>query len=335
MKIINPNHITGPLLVVLPKFIGDVINTLPALELLSKLYPEQHIYLLARPHLIELLQKTTIPNIEIIEDNRYTKGQKQSLWHLASRLKGYRFSFALLMRGSLREAILCKLAGIQHVIGYAQNLRSGFLSHALKLNPCHHYIHRYCRLVNDTHGQPFDTYSAPKLRSSPLKSPLPDNSTLKIGLYFGGQNKGSRHYPKELAQQVITQLTKQLQCQFYVFGDQSESQDNACLQHAHYHHEIQITDLSGKTTLPILIDSIAVMDLMISIDSGPMHMACAVGTPCIALVGFGTSPWSIVEPKNDNFIAIRSNSTSLIESDIITSITPHSIVKAALRLLNR
>ena len=116
-------------------------------------------------------------------------------------------------------------------------------------------------------------------------------------------------------------------------GDEAEGKDNACLHHNH--HDIQITDLSGKTTLPLLIDSIAVMDLMISIDSGPMHMACAVGTPCIALVGFGTSPWSIVEPKNDNFVAIRNSSTSLIESDIITSITPHSIVKAGLQLLNR
>ncbi|KAF7768774.1 heptosyltransferase II [Pseudoalteromonas citrea] len=318
----------------LPKFIGDVINTLPALTLLSELYPNQTIFLLARPHLCELLKKTDIKNIKVIEDNRTSKLELHSLLHLTKQLRDYHFSLALLFRGSLREAILCKFAGIQHIIGYAQNLRSGLLSHSLKLNPCHHYIHRYCRLVNDTHGKPFDTYSVPKLLPQPPSSSVLNNSTLKVGLYFGGQNKGSRHYPKELARQVVILLKEQVQCHLYIFGDLSESSDNADLQQALNLSDTQITDLSGKTTLSTLIDTIAVMDLMISIDSGPMHMACAVNTPCVALVGFGTSPWSLVEPKNDNFIAAKNSSKSLIEPDIIASITPHSIVKAGRMLLN-
>ncbi|MBQ4849370.1 glycosyltransferase family 9 protein [Pseudoalteromonas sp. MMG012] len=335
MKIINNKKIIGPILIVLPKFIGDVINTLPALELLSKLYPKQSICVLARPYLCELLKKTTISNLQIIEDKRDAAFQKQSLLSLAKYLKSYNFSLAILFRGSLREAILCRLARIKLTVGYAQNLRSGLLSHALKLNPCHHYIHRYCRLVNDTHGQPFNDYSLPTLVPSPLEKALPSNSLLKIGLYFGGENKGSRHYPIGLSQQILTQYADQFPCHFYLFGDKTESKDNARLQQRCTDKNIQLTDLSGATTLPVLIDYIAVMDLMISIDSGPMHMACAVNTPCVALVGFGTSAWSSVEPKNNAFKVIRNTSKSLIEANIITSITPKSVVIAGKKLLER
>lgn len=48
---------------------------------------------------------------------------------------------------------------------------------------------------------------------------------------------------------------------------------------------VPMTNLCGKTSLPELLDLLAAMDLVITVDSGPMHMAAAVNTPLLAIFG--------------------------------------------------
>ena len=113
---IKKEAISGPILAVLPKFIGDAINTLSAIELIRKLYPDNEIYLLARPYMVELFARDKFYNIKVITDERFGEA-KLSMFSLAKKLKQHKFSMAVLFRGSLSEALLAKLAGMKTVIG--------------------------------------------------------------------------------------------------------------------------------------------------------------------------------------------------------------------------
>ncbi len=181
---IKKEAISGPILAVLPKFIGDAINTLSAIELIRKLYPDNEIYLLARPYIVELLARDEFYNIKVIADERYGEA-KLSVFSLAKQLKQHQFSMAVLFRGSLSEALLARLAGIKTIIGYAQNGRKPLLSHPLNLNVNHHYLLRYCRLINETHGDCFEQFNIPKLTYREIESTTVNNDKPIIGLYFG------------------------------------------------------------------------------------------------------------------------------------------------------
>ncbi|MFY8300729.1 glycosyltransferase family 9 protein [Pseudoalteromonas sp. SS15] len=333
VKAIKKEAISGPILAVLPKFIGDAINTLSAIELLRKLYPDNEIYLLARPYMVELLARDEFYNIKVIADERYNE-TKLSVFALAKKLKQHQFSMAVLFRGSFSEALLAKLAGIKTVIGYAQNGRKPLLSHSLSLNVNHHYLLRYCRLINDTHDDCFEQFDIPKLTYREIEKTTANNGKPSIGLYFGGKNKGARHYPFELAKQVIALLNEKYLPNLILIGDKSEKVDNLKLLEYASNLNVACADLTGKTSLTELVDHIASFDLLISIDSGPMHMAAAVQTPCVAIVGQGTSPWSLVVPKTPNVVAATAeHSLKLNENLLVTDISAQQIVQISLALI--
>jgi ADP-heptose:LPS heptosyltransferase len=65
-----------------------------------------------------------------------------------------------------------------------------------------------------------------------------------------------------------------------------------------------------------------------------MHMAAAVQTPCVAIVGQGTSPWSLVVPKTPNVIAATAeHSLKLNDSLLVKDINPENIAQLSHDLL--
>lgn len=329
-KVIEPSNISGPILVILPRFIGDAINSLPAIELLNDVYPGKKIYLLIRPYMREVLQRAEGYDFELIEDARYHSSERAGLYSFAKTLRVLQFSMAVLLRGSFKDAALTKLAGIRNVIGYAQNGRRPLLSHPLKLNECHHYIFRYCRLVNDAHGKPLDSFSLPRLKANKVE--LTHDAPLATAVYIGGKNKATRHYPVHLAANALAKIATQTSTHLYLLGDSSEYSDTEELQQLLAAQNIAATNLAGKTSLGELVDIIAAMDAMITIDSGPMHIAAACNVPTLALVGLGTSPFSLVAPLTSQCQAITSHSTSLNEAEIICAIKPEYLAERYLNL---
>ncbi|MCG7535703.1 glycosyltransferase family 9 protein [Pseudoalteromonas sp. OOF1S-7] len=322
---IDPHQVSGPILVVLPRYIGDAINTLPAIALLNELYPGKKIYLLVRPYMREVLERAHGYDFELLDDTRHQADKRVSLFGFARTLRAFRCSMAVLFRGSLTDAVLCKLARIRYVAGYAQNGRTPLLSHPLKVNQCHHYIFRYCRLVNDVHGKPFAQFALPRLKANTRS--LTQTKSRTTGVYIGGKNKGSRHYPAKLAAQALLKIHQQSSTLFYLLGDPSEQQDMEELKQLLDAEGVQATNLAGKTSLGELVDTIAAMDVMITIDSGPMHIAAACQVPTLALSGLGTSPFSLVAPLTPLCHNITSQSKSLRESEIICAIEPQYLAE--------
>jgi heptosyltransferase-3 len=60
-------------------------------------------------------------------------------------------------------------------------------------------------------------------------------------------------------------------------------------------HETSLIDLRGKLTLPEVAGALRAARACVAIDNGIMHLACAVGTPTVAI--FGASPWDLWAPR--------------------------------------
>ncbi|WP_298768655.1 glycosyltransferase family 9 protein [uncultured Shewanella sp.] len=328
---INYHEVTGSILLVLPKYIGDAINTTPTIGMLRALFPDKKIILLVRAYLAPLFERDDRFDVTVLVDHRYTAKSRLSLIKQAKLIKSYRCELAIVMRNSFSDALLCWLSGIHYRIGYRNEGRSFLLTHAYYLHPYRHYLQRYAFLANEPFGRPFEQMPSTYLFSKPQSVGKPSRQ-LKVGVYFGGKNKGLRHYPSDLGIQTLLMISAELNCKFWVFGDENEAKDNAVLVDALELHHRGVVDFSGKTSLIELVDGIASIDVLLTIDSGPLHMAAAVDTPYVAIVGLGTSPWSMVEPKERSGVSLFANGLGLVDADLIRNITPERVLAATLSL---
>jgi lipopolysaccharide heptosyltransferase II len=97
-------------------------------------------------------------------------------------------------------------------------------------------------------------------------------------------------------------LQKQYNCQILLLGGTEEQDYLSFIRNA---MRGEAVNLSGKTTLKELACILYQSNLMITMDSGPMHIACAVNTPVVALFG-PTAPWR-TGPFGENKNVIRKD----------------------------
>jgi ADP-heptose:LPS heptosyltransferase len=107
------------------------------------------------------------------------------------------------------------------------------------------------------------------------------STALRIGINPGADRPGNRWDPQRYAS-VADKLTEKLGARFFIFGGPGEESIASSIQGAMKH---PATSLAGKLTLDELVYVMSRLDLLITNDSGPMHIAAAVKTPVVALFG--------------------------------------------------
>ena len=317
------------IVVMMPKYLGDCVMATPALQLLAQLHPKARITLVCRRSTAQLFERSNYLTILDPREQHKAKGVVQ----LAVRLKKARYDLAILFSNSFVSALIFKLAGIRPLVGYASEGRGPLLDVSETHDRNRHYINRYARLVK--------LYTRSNLAALPPVSlthgtdapMLASTRGNRIGVYFGGRSKGHRHYPKHLAVQVLDSITRHGNTTVVLLGDHQECRDNDLLACHIHSRQQQCLDLTGKTTVSELVDVIAGLDLLLTIDSSPLHIAAAVNTPYVCLVGFGTSPWSQVKPKVDFGYHLESPGQMLDEARHIEEICPQYVANIARQAL--
>lgn len=104
--------------------------------------------------------------------------------------------------------------------------------------------------------------------------------TALVGL-FPGASRPERQWPAENFARTASLLRDQLPCHFFIFGNPQEKPLGEAIRSRLPASEV--TDCQGQTPLPLLAAYLRRMDLLVTNDTGPMHLAAAVGTPVLAL----------------------------------------------------
>jgi len=282
-------------LVVRTDRIGDVVLSLPVPEAIKRRYPNSQVSMMVSSYTKDLLTNNPWVDEIITDDEAGFKGMLK----LAKSLRSKRFDIAVLLRPTLRLAVLLFLSGIKVRIG------TGYRAYQFLFN---HKIYQHRKTIEKHELQYNLGMLAPVGISCEEMMPriylLPeeeifsrrifDNLNIKKDdikiVIHPGSGDSSLNYPLEKFALLADKLIEGFSAKVILTGDKKELKLSERIKGIMRN---QLFDLSGKTDLRGLCSLLKEADLLISNSTGPMHMAAALGTPVVALF----SPLFVASPK--------------------------------------
>ncbi len=278
----------------MPNWLGDCLMALPVIGSLKKKYPDMVIDLVIKESLSSLAD--LLPEVDkvfALSENKAT-GRRAAL--LQARREGY--DFMVVLPNSFRSAWELWPSNTPVRIGYAGSLRSFTLTHSPKRPPKHslHQADYFINLVKSVFPG-LDRHNAniriPQQADMESKRLLGTHEKPLVGIGFGASYGAAKMWPADRFANLIDKLSPR--AQIILLGSVPEREvENEVLGMTNSNP----ASLVGKTDLPVLAAVLKKLDLYITNDTGPMHLASALGVPVIGLFG-PTSPKE-TKPAGDN-----------------------------------
>lgn len=299
-----------------PNWIGDAVMCEPALRGLRSLFPQAEVTLLAKAAVAELF--IGYPGVDriVVYNDRDVHAGLAGKWTLAGTLRRHQFDLAVLFQNAFEAAFLTWLAGIARRYGYATDGRVFFLTDPVAVPDRAALIHQvgyYWNLLKPLGlaGEP----SAPALVISAGEERTMESTLASAGIgpadVVIGVNPGStygsakRWLPErfaEAARRLIDRVRKDEGTEAAVMilgakGEESLGKTIATLV------EAKSVVLSGATTIRELMAATKRCRLLLTNDTGPMHIAAAFGVPVVAV--FGPTDWRTTSPYGQEQSIVR------------------------------
>ena len=299
-----------------PNWLGDAVMCEPALRGLRTLFPQAQITLLVKPAVADVFAGHPAVTSVLTYDNRGRHEGLAGKWALAGELRKQRFDLAVLFQNAFEAAFLTFLANVPRRYGYATDGRSLLLSDPVAVPDRRSLLHqvRYYWDLLKPLGLTGDP-PAPELAVSPEEEHAMAGRFIKGGLTAGdivvGINPGStyggakRWLPERFAE-VTERLSRAApesrdrQVSVVIFGAKGEEQLG---QDIAARLSSRSLVLSGATTIRELMAAVKRCDVLLTNDTGPMHIASAFQVPVVAI--FGPTDWRTTSPFGKAHTIVR------------------------------
>jgi heptosyltransferase-2 len=300
------------LVVRVPNWIGDAVMALPALMDLRDCFPLAKITILAKPTIAELLNRHPAVDDVIIfsQEGKSVWG----CWNLVRRVKQKRFDQAVLFQNAFEAAFIAWAAGIPSRIGYATDGRSGLLSKSIpRPTRVLHQTQYYQRLVSEI------TRFSGKERM-PRLFPAPEGAqacarrfpelafpsdSIVIGINPGSVYGSAKRWMPERFAEAGDKLVERVgisRARCVLIGGKGEEKLG---QHIAEMMRYPPIVLSGKTTIQEMMGVLSHCAVLLTNDTGPMHVAQALGVPVAAI--FGSTDPDVTGPVGQAQGILRSS----------------------------
>ena len=326
---------------------GDVVLSTPAVKALRDAYPEGRITFMVRSFVKDIADYNPYVNEVVIYDKAL--GFRGNIAFIKG-LRDKKFDLAVVLHPTLRTNWIVFLSGIPKRIGFDRRNKMGVLLTDRIPDKKHlglkHEIDYTLGILK---------YIGVNAKDRKMYVPLSRDSQKRAekAFFSGGISESdkvvvinpgascpSKRWPAERFAEAADKLIKKLGVKIVIMSGET---DKGIGEKVASSMKEECLDLSGKTAVGDIAGILKRSKLFISNDSGPVHIACAVGTPVVAIFGRsdrGLSPrrWG---PSNKGDVVIHKDVGCLeclahncaLGFKCLDAITVDEVVKAAEGLL--
>lgn len=304
------------LLIVLPSWVGDAVMATPALRLIRDTLPGWYIGAICRPGIDQVLAGLDSLDEVHIAPTTGVLGPKR----VAAQLRPRRYAAALLLTNSFSTALATRVAGIPMRLGYERDGRGLLLTHRLNapkregggwaIIPAAAYYHHAARALLDVLADRQVDATAP-IEPLPARARLELVATesdvakaanvlakagidpdTKLAVLNPGGNNTAKRWPAGRYGQLADWLLETHGLTSVINASPAEADIAAAVRAGSRCKPPSFADHGGS--LASLKGVVARSSLMVTNDTGPRHMAAALGVPVVSLFGPTDHRWTTI-----------------------------------------
>ncbi|MBA4148115.1 MAG: lipopolysaccharide heptosyltransferase II [Verrucomicrobia bacterium] len=305
-------------------WLGDAVMSTSALQRLREARPKASITILSHEKLASLWKH------QPFVDDVMVFTTSESPLQIGRRLRWGRFDAGLIFPNSPRSGLEMWFGRIPERIGYSRPWRNLFLTRTIAprlketrmhkrsiseiqrlvasqkareaFPPSAHHVHQYVHLVAEAFGgnstplRPQIGVTNAQIEAFKSRFEIAQGSEPIFGLNPGAEYGLAKRWPKESYIEAAISLHKETGCRWFIFGGKgdiplcNEIAEALCAAVP----KDQVTNFVGRTSLCELAAALKLCRVVLTNDTGPMHLASAVGTRVV--VPFGSTSADLTGP---------------------------------------
>jgi ADP-heptose:LPS heptosyltransferase/lauroyl/myristoyl acyltransferase len=308
----------------LPNWLGDVVMALPLLRALRVSRPDAEITLIAKSSFMPLLESWDVADrLEPLP--KHGLGYFLHFWKLRLRYPDVYLLFTNSVRGDL-EAYFTRCRQRFGVVRPAH--RRPLLTHRYNVpsdfdERQHHQLELWENFLRRF------GLNGP-LEREPIAAPV-SHTPLTIGLIAGSENNPEKRWPVAHWRTLLQQLMHEHPAtEFLLLGTANDQPITAAITAGL--DPVHLQDLAGRTNLNAYVEKLRTCRLLITNDTGGMHLANALGVPLVALFG-PTNPVRTGPVFSTPVVILQPPSCPKTGGVSLADLAPATVASAVARLL--
>lgn len=271
--------------------LGDIVLTEPIVRELANSYPDAQIDYLTKDLYLPLV-------------STFGKLNKVYPWKdkikILKQLRTINYDIIIDLHAKFNTFIIKRYLNAPKIVTYnKKHLHRWLITKKISKKPIISTVSLYYSALDKIGVK--RTIGDPKLTPVVKKDFFKETSDLKIGIFPGALHK-TKQYPLDSFSKLISKTPSGWSCKYFLLGSKSEKKLANEIKKTHH----EITNLCGKFNIVELISVIDQLDLVITNDSGPMHIAAALSIHQIAIFG-STHPMLGFSPSNKKATILSAN----------------------------
>ncbi|MFA5293398.1 MAG: lipopolysaccharide heptosyltransferase II [Phycisphaerae bacterium] len=288
------------ILIIKPSALGDIVMAMPAACCLAENFPDAQIHWFVRPEYSSILENHPCVHKTVIFDRKklgkwwYKPAAFAELVRLIRQLRKEKYDIVFDFQGRFRSAIFAWFSGCKKRIGMTPTQEITGLFYTSRIaqpQSSPHVVDYFLDMVFSVGVKKskvhFDLKPQPQAIAE-IQKIMAEHRVNKDNyvIFVPGATVETKKWPIENFAALADNVHKKYQCGIAAVGVEAERQTAEKLQEL---TDVSVVNLAGKTNISRLIALLAGAKIVVSNDTGPAHIAAALGVPMVLIFGF-TNP---------------------------------------------